>query len=72
MRRAILSGAAVLVLLTGALPGTRPAPAQAGNLCFTYCETIYVGCLATIGNLDRAACTEWREGCRAGCMVQIE
>lgn len=56
------------LLLSGALPGTRPAPARA-DLCNVYCEAIYVGCLATFGRLDRNACSEWRDGCRDGCSV---
>lgn len=73
MRRATLTGAALLVLLAGALPGTRPAPARAeGNLCLLYCESVYVGCLATFGHLDREACVEFREGCRDGCRAPLQ
>ena len=72
MRRRMLTGAALLALMTGALPGARPAPAEAANLCLAYCETIYVGCLATVGALDRSACTEWREGCREGCRAPLQ
>ena len=61
------------LLLSGALPGQGPAPARAdGGLCETYCESIYVGCLVTVGRIDREACTEWREGCRDGCRVEIQ
>lgn len=72
MRRLILTGAAVLTLLTGVLPGTRPATAEAGTICLAYCETVYVGCLATVGRLDRQACTDWREGCRDGCRAPLQ
>ena len=73
MRRVTLTAAALLVLLSGAMPGTGPAPAEAeGSLCLLYCESIYVGCLATVGNLDRTACTEWREGCREGCRAPLQ
>lgn len=72
MRRFMLTGAAFLVLATGTLPGTRPAPAQAGSLCLVYCETVYVGCLATIGLVDEEACVEWRKGCRDGCRAPLQ
>ncbi len=67
MRVRILALAALL--LSGAVPAAPPAEARAGGtLCRAYCETIYVGCLMTIGKaVDRTACTEWREGCRDGC-----
>lgn len=72
MRRMTLTGAALLALVTGVLPGTRPAPAEAANLCLTYCDSIYVGCLAVIGSLDRQACVEWRAGCREGCRAPLQ
>lgn len=72
MRRTILSGAVLLLLLGGALPGARAAEAEASNLCLAYCETIYVGCLATVGALDRTACTSWRDGCREGCRAPLQ
>lgn len=73
MRRTMLTAAGVLVLLGGGLPGTGPTPAEAaGSLCLAYCETLYVGCLATVGQVDRAACTSWREGCREGCRAPLQ
>lgn len=71
MRRLTLTVAAALTMLAGALPGTRPEPAQAGPICLLYCETVYVGCLAAIGSVDRVACSEWREGCRDGCRAPL-
>lgn len=71
MRTRVL--AITALLLSGALPGTRPAPVRAAaDLCNTYCETIYVGCLVTVGRIDRNACTEWREGCREGCRAPLQ
>ena len=71
MKRLTLTGAAILTLLSGAVPGARPAPAEAGTVCLLYCETIYVGCLTTIGSVDRQACVDWRDGCRDGCRAPL-
>lgn len=71
MRRLTLTGAAIVTLMTGLLPGTRPAVAEAGPLCNLYCEAIYVGCLATVGRLDASSCVEWRAGCQDGCRAPL-
>lgn len=59
------------VLLAGTAGIGTPTEARAeGDFCGLYCDSIYLGCKATIGRLDEEACEEFHEGCLEGCAVE--
>lgn len=67
----VLRFVTAIILLAG-LTGS-PTEARAAvdtDFCGLYCDTIYVGCKATIGRLDPDACEEYHEGCLEGCKVE--
>lgn len=69
MRKILLVGAALA--LVGADPA--PRPARAGpDWCKLYCESIRLGCRATVGRIDQGWCEEFYEGCKTGCDVRRE
>lgn len=69
MRRTILAAAAA-ALIAGS--GTPEAEAAAPDWCRIYCETVYAGCKATVGKLDRDYCDAWYQGCKDGCRVTTD
>lgn len=66
--RAVTAGVLLAGLTTAGAPEAHAA--SSADFCGLYCDTIYLGCKATIGQLDEEACEEFHEGCLEGCEVE--